>query len=154
MAPQRARKQLTSLSSQTLFPLNIGLNIWAYLGIALCQLSVWRFKPLPMMAVTSVYLSLPLSGMHNQRKCLTCFPFSSMRTDFLFGQSFQAIADSSCSYSCSRSQLFPHHLLQSWLYVQTHLILPSSIKKPFNDCTLNTVGPHSISLKKVVRSED
>lgn len=104
------------------------LNIRAYLVITLCQLSVhWRFKPLPMMVVTSVYLSLPLAGMHDQRKCLTCFLFSSMRTDFLFGESFQAITDSSCSYSCSHSQLFPHHLLQSWLNVQTHLILPSSI---------------------------
>lgn len=34
------------------------------------------------------------------------FFFSSMRTDFLFGESFQAFVDSSCSYSCSHSQLF------------------------------------------------
>lgn len=44
-----------------------------------------------------------------------------------------------------------HHLLQSWQNVQMHLILPSSIKRAFNDCTLNTVGSNSISLKKVIR---
>lgn len=117
------------------------LNSRAYLAITSSQLSVqWWFKPLPMMAaVTSVYLSLPLAGMRDQRKCLTCFTFfffSSKRTDFLFSESFKAIAELKQTLLLAATAVpilssATHHLPQSWQNAQTHLMLPSSIKKAF-----------------------
>lgn len=55
------------------FPQRIYLKFksFAYLAVMTAQLAISSegFKPLPIMAVTSVYLSLPLAGMHDQRKC-------------------------------------------------------------------------------------
>lgn len=138
------KKKKTSwhpFSCQTVLPLNtFPVLTFALIWLLqpLCQLSVHRwFKPLPLMAVTSVYLFMPVAGMQDQRKCLTCFLicfFLSMGTDFLFGEKLSSNCRAEAESLVATAAVlilssFAHHLLQSWQNVQTCLIMPGSIKK-------------------------
>lgn len=98
------------------------------------------------MTSTSVYLSLPFAGMYHLRKCL--------KRSLLFGESFKTISKADILVAAAAVLILgfsTHNWLQSLQNVQTHLKCPSSINKPFNDCTFQHSRVKFHLLKKVVR---